>query len=59
MWLQEYRKQVNYIDTFSGLHSITQIALTLSNEVISGLPNRKTKPDQNRSKYQFLYMRNY
>ena len=58
MRLQGYRKQVNYIDTFSDLSSITWIALKLSEEVIAGLINPKGKPDLNQFKYHFLNMRN-
>lgn len=58
MRLQGDRKQLNYIDTFSDLSSITWIALKLSEEVISGLPNPKPKPDLNQFKYQLLQMRN-
>ena len=37
--LRLYRRQADYVDTFPGLFGITQIALRLSEEVISTLNN--------------------
>ena len=58
MRLQGYRKQVNHIDTFSGLFSIIMIVLKLSEEVIAGLSSPKPKPNLNQFKYQLLKTRN-